>query len=282
MSPCDHPVLSRCLKLVNVHSLFVEFLSSSIFFDHSILIDYFISPETSSAFKQFLSKYLSQAVKDWTELMVICEEIDTHNEEVHMDSTSATTESGACMASTISEISESTIADRPLVEDSPTSCGEDDSLPSSDGECVTLKRAKLDLSLSPKGHTPHLRSSLHVSKQGSLLTVPTDRDDVSEGACMFDSCSGSEKESESVYRETTLDKLMDCLTQFKYSLQRLFSSQLLRTEPVSDHLAADRLTACSDHLELTASDGCSSNQSITYLLEQLEDLYEALGQSQTH
>lgn len=274
MSPCDHPVLSRCLKLVNVHSLFVEFLSSSIFFDHSILIDYYISPETSSAFKQFLLKYLSQAVKNWTELMEICEKIDTHNEEVHTDSTSAITESGACMASTISEISESTIADRPLVEDLPTSYDEDDSLPSSDDDCVTLKRAKLDLSLSPEGHTPRLRN---VCKPDGLLTVPTDRDDVSEGACKFDSCSGSEKESESVYRETTLDKLMDCLTQFKYSLQRLHSSQLLTSEPISDHLAAcsDRLTA---QLEPTAYDGCSSDQSITYLLEQLEDLYEALGQ----
>ena len=202
--------------------------------------------------------------------MEICGEIDTHNEVVHTDSTSATTEFGACMAS-IEDISESTIADRPLVEDLPTSCDEDDSLPSSDGEHVTLKRPKLDLNLSPEGHTPHLMSSLHVCKPDGLLTVPTDRDVVNEGACKFG--SGCEKESESVYRETTLDKLMDCLTQFKYSLQRLHSSQLLRTEPVSDHLAA-----CSDHLELTASDGCSSNQSITYLLEQLEDLYEALGQ----
>lgn len=78
----DHPNLNACHRLIDIHSLFVEFLSSLVFFDHSVLIDYFISSETLKVFRQLLSKYLPLAVKEWSSVRRICEELDTHNKEI--------------------------------------------------------------------------------------------------------------------------------------------------------------------------------------------------------
>ena len=66
--------------------------------------------------------------------------------------------------------------------------------------------------------------------------------------------------SGSVHMEASLDKMMDCLTKFKYSLQRLHSRQLLQPVEESD----------------TALPMDSTFESIVNTYEQLEDFYEAM------
>ena len=128
-----------------------------------------------------------------------------------------------------------------------------------------VKRRKLDpdSSLSAEDYTTilsdmhsHTKTSAEEKGQPQALDVNAD---VSKESC--DSDIEEELESSgSVYRETSLDKMMDCLTQFKYALLRLHSSQLL--VPVND----------SD----TTSPMDSTIEGIISSHEQLEDLYEAM------
>ena len=88
--------------------------------------------------------------------------------------------------------------------------------------------------------------------------------DVSADVGQVSNCKTEMEEySDSVYKETCLDKIMDCLTQFKYSLKRLHSSQLLQAAPGED--SHDSISSFSCSVEGTVG-----------LLERLEELYEAM------
>lgn len=100
----------------------------------------------------------------------------------------------------------------------------------------------------------------HPITQEMLTATGSDRSDVSSRENAENEWVGSG----SMYSESTLDKLMDCLTQFKYSLQRLQSHQLLAG--VMEEL----------HSTTTSQSSCSV-ESIIALLEQLEELYEAMA-----
>ena len=60
-------------RVFNAHSMFAEFLGS-ISYDHSILLDFLMSPD--SKFTDFLKEYLQVVVSDWSGLERACEEYD--------------------------------------------------------------------------------------------------------------------------------------------------------------------------------------------------------------
>ena len=81
---CLVQTLTTCLKLqklntsgeslLNIHDLFLAFLRS-IGFDHSVLLDLFISPETD--FDSFLNSYLDFLASNMTQLISACDMRDS-------------------------------------------------------------------------------------------------------------------------------------------------------------------------------------------------------------
>lgn len=49
----------------------------SVSYDHSILLDFTVSPETSS-FDRVLVEYLEICIADWNGLVAVCKEMDGH------------------------------------------------------------------------------------------------------------------------------------------------------------------------------------------------------------
>lgn len=85
LAACDLPVsrlkcarcsvLMRCfLTVFNVYALTARFLSS-IHYDHSVLLDFLMSEETS--FRDFIVKFLHMATDHWDELKSACQELDS-------------------------------------------------------------------------------------------------------------------------------------------------------------------------------------------------------------
>ena len=65
----------RCfLTVFNVYALTARFLSS-IHYDHSVLLDFLMSEETS--FRDFIVKFLHMATDHWDELKSACQELDS-------------------------------------------------------------------------------------------------------------------------------------------------------------------------------------------------------------
>ena len=313
ISPSAHSTLTVCLRLVNIHNLFTEFLSSSIFFDHSILIDYFVSPETSTTFGQFLSEYLSLAATDWTALVRACKELDDRNSEIiqtdsnrsdrkfieihkdqerqHLNDSPNLSQEGMttkypelALDSVLpscskleSRCEETVTADsdssKPVSiskEEDHTVYADEDIPPSSNVEQTLgpAKRFKLDpdCGLPDEHDTSTVTSVPSATYHGPQRVLSVDQKDQQEiqndniadvSKESSDSEASEELESSgSVYSimETSLDKMMDCLTQFKYALQRLKSSQLLVTVDKSGSISGSILDS----------------------FEQLEDLYEAM------
>lgn len=69
-----HPLLHLCFSITHLHFLMVEFLES-VQYDHSILLDFIVSPETVQ-FDELLADYLELCSADWTALSSACEELD--------------------------------------------------------------------------------------------------------------------------------------------------------------------------------------------------------------
>lgn len=160
---------------------------------------------------------------DWTSVTQVCTELDRSIENTLTES-----------ESNIDEVE----VHPSLERGSPSS---------SDHGWMSMKRPKLDQdSSSFEGGVCDPKTSVE-KEQGQEVSI-SDVGGIEE--CGNES-GGEESRSGSGYRETTLDKLMDCLTQFKYSLLRLHSCQLLVQDP--------------------------STASIISSLEQLEDLYEAMA-----
>ena len=290
VSPSTHPTLNVCLRVVHIHSLFIEFLSFFVFFDHSILIDYVISPETSTTFRQFLSQYLSLAASNWMAVVQACKELDDRNSKILPSNPEL---------SSSADISK----DEEFKDDSPTlsqeeistkhpqlallpSCEEVDSgskLETIKADSDTLKSTKRKLCLEHVGEDfptflnldqttikqPRLDpdSSLSTKDATTISSALYNHQRIAMDETVqrqvqddiADESSNNEiivelESSDSVYMETSLDKMMDCITQFKYSLQKL---------------------KCS-HLLVTVNDSDSTIENIISSFERLEDLYEAM------
>ena len=300
ISSSAHSTLTVCLRLVNIHNLFTEFLSSSIFFDHSILIDYFVSPETSTTFGQFLSEYLSLAATDWTALVRACKELDDRDSEIiqidpnksdckfieirkgqecqHLNDDSPNlnqegmtpelaSDSILPSCSELESRCEETVtvdSSKPVgisKEEDHSVYADEDIPPSSNVEQTlgSAKRLKLDpdcgLSKGDDTVTP-TPSATHYSHQRVLSVDQKNQQETQNDNIADLSKESSDSEaieelesSGSVYNiETSLDKMMDCLTQFKYALQRLKSSHLLMAINDSDSTVESIVISC-DQLE---------------------------------
>ena len=68
-----HPTLHVCFSATHLHFMMVEFLES-VSYDHSLLLDFIVSPETST-FDDFLADYLEICGADWKALSSACEEM---------------------------------------------------------------------------------------------------------------------------------------------------------------------------------------------------------------
>ena len=68
-----HPTLHFCFSATHLHLLMLQFLSS-VSYDHSILLDFLVSPETQT-FHHLLAEYLEVCVSDWCALVDACEDM---------------------------------------------------------------------------------------------------------------------------------------------------------------------------------------------------------------
>jgi hypothetical protein len=272
--------------------LFIEFLSFFIFFDHTILIDYFISPETAITFRWFLSEYLSLAATDWTAVVQACKELDDRNAEIvpsdpkisdpvdisededyqHFKDHSPILSQKGTSTNPSLAIDLDPILLSPC-EQVDSSKGEtimtnsDTSMPTSvikeyADQAPSLnpepKRPKLDRNCGGLWDTsvPSATNYIHQRDLKGQQQAQTDNADVSKESS--DSEAVEELESSgSVYVETSLDKMMDCLTKFKYALQRLKCSHLLVT--MDDSIVVENIISCYEQLEhlYEAMDKCN-------------------------
>jgi hypothetical protein len=129
-----------------------------------------------------------------------------------------------------------------------------DQPPSLNPEQAPAKRPKLDRDYGLSKDDTSVPSAANYSHQRDLKgqegqqQAQTDNADVSKESS--DSEAVKELESSgSVYVETSLDKMMDCLTKFKYAVQRLKSSHLLLTIDDSDSIVVESIVSCYEQLE---------------------------------
>ena len=123
--------------------------------------------------------------------------------------------------------------------------------PSLNPEQAPAKRPRLDpdcLDLSEDGTS--VSSPINSRHQRD----PKDQQPQSDNANVSMESSDSEaieglESGESVYVETSLDKMMDCLTKFKYALQRLKNSHLLVTMDDSDAIILETIISSYEQLE---------------------------------
>ena len=222
-----------------------------------------MSPETASLFRQFLYQYLSLAVKEWTLVIQACEELDSHSKDL-LSSEEYSSESDTEKNSKLG-ILECTSYN----EDSPKS--------SCDEGWTNPKRPKLDRE-SVLRSSSYTESNSNTTYPGSCAVVEDRVDTLDPGAGVSEVSIATSNTSDSlleeggfetdsvVYKETGLDKVMDCLTQFKYSIEKLHFSQLLTPTAVGESSTTISLSS------LTGA-GCSL-ESIIDSLQQLEELYE--------
>ena len=277
-------MLSTCLRLVHIHALFVEFLSSFIFFDHTILIDYFISPETATTFRQFLSEYLSLAASDWVAVVQACEELDDRNSEIlpldpkisDPEDTSEDKDRSPILSQKGATISPCVTVDSilPPCEQVDRRKGETITPASDTSRPVSvLLEMKgyseyvdqvIPPSLNPPAKRPKLDPDCGLSEDNTSVPSVTnshlqrdpkdqqqaqsDNADVSMEPSDSEAIEGLES-SGSVYVETSLDKMMDCLIKFKYALQRLKNSHLLVTIDDSDSIIVESIISSHEQLE---------------------------------
>ena len=118
-------------------------------------------------------------------------------------------------------------------------------------EQAPAKRPRLDpdcADLSEDGTSVSSPINSHHQRDPKDQQPQSDNADVSTESSDNEAVEDLES-SESVYVETSLDKMMDCLTKFKYALQRLKSSHLLITMDDSDSIIVETIISSYEQLE---------------------------------
>lgn len=246
-------------------------------------------------FRQFLSQYLELAVSDWMAVLRVCREIDNRSKEISEPMTSKLSGSTDTSEDESFESKDSYLTLNQTANDSEPAlnpvCHLREGL-----NCRREGRAMVIYSNTPTltSITQNKDCSICVGEDTSsnfgLEQMPAKRPRTHWGTClpteddtatsaesayyMDEEClerqslknadvskvSSDVDHSGLVYTETSLDKMIDCLTRFKYSLQRLHSSQLL-TLP-------NEVDACSSVISCIFSS-----------YDRLEALYEAMAKS---
>ena len=75
-----YPTLQFCFSAIHIHFMVLNFLSS-VSYDHSILIDFIVSPETSN-FERLLMDYITICIEGWTHLCAACQEMDSYDDHL--------------------------------------------------------------------------------------------------------------------------------------------------------------------------------------------------------
>ena len=203
----DSLSLTTCVNIFNPHSLFVEFLRS-IAYDHTVLVDFLMSSE--SKFQDLFHEYLQIATNDWKQLKLAC---------LQYDDTRLTIPSTTYTENTSD--SHSTAPEKPVCPYLDTVCSQgcgvqrDKELGDVQLETQEVKKRKL-----ANGGRSSTDNSTALSANNS--------------SCDCHSKHHSSPGRTSFYRETTLDRALDCFTRLKFTLVRLGGKNLLPGIPTED------------------------------------------------
>ena len=210
-------LLSTLLRVVDVHSLFVNFLSN-IGYDHSLILDFLISPETN--FRAFLTDYLRLATHKWDDLLIACKRRDHFSPTYHcldvqqgpvslQDSTIQQT----LLVDHHRVLSSSESLETPVEKDAASSSKQailslaDNDESSSDG---------LENSPPPK----RLRLHQHAGPQLPRAASPVREDESTFTPCEKLDDASDDNGSLSGAEEGSLERVMDCLTRLRFRLGR--------------------------------------------------------------
>lgn len=161
----------------------------SVTYDHSILLDFIVSPE-SPEFIKFLIEYLKVCIAGWSELCAACEEMDGYlQDQVCLSAMELSSHSAASKGVYICE-----------------------------GE---RERAVLTMRIIC------IYFTVHSMKYGFLIITELSSEDNTLPLDPGSESATESVTSEEYYSETTLDKIMDCFTRLKYTLVKLSASNLI-------------------------------------------------------
>lgn len=252
-------ILQHCFRVCNVHSLFVEFLTS-LSFDHSVLLDFLISTETK--FQELFRSYLEILKTDWNGLQLACDQVSPSTKSDSEDSSASCDEDSNVSLNVGEDDGQKKLEQCASVEmvaiasrKDREACTAVDILEDTSTEATSLagrKRTGLQCDLTeieavkrsrafgtqhPQHAEPNVATTTTVEDtaathspqhKGDLETVSTS------------AVAGS------LYRETMLDQVMGCLIRLRFALERLHDSGLF---PLSDSVTVEEMLILLEEAE---------------------------------
>ncbi len=239
-------------EVFDIHTVFVEFMAS-ITFDHSVLLDFLVSPETR--FPEFLREYLKLTVateSEWDSLKLACAEywLSPGDDEGQAEGTLPGEFGNASNASSSTSASND--------DKSPTSAasssGSIQDFHATNTPLGSHESLSLTADFPPKAKRPNRQESPDTNLSYLLLLTEecspceTDSDMDSYGSTgeellMDDSHDNSssdhgglEASGDDILQEPCLDRIMGCCIRLKYTLERLLSKALLPNLSVSEEI----------------------------------------------
>lgn len=251
-------ILQNCLKVCDVHALFVEFLAS-ISFDHSVILDFLISAETK--FQKFFQRYLQILQKDWSGLQFACSE--HHNTSVELASEASCSDELDSEESSVSSGS-SSLTTNGLVNEGRLDSQKDPKKrldghkdpegTDFDGKDKETEGRSEDASTEVVALTSRKRTGSQHEHQPVKKLKETWNVEVEEeigsacSSCSADSVAicASAVVTDLSFHETTLDQVMGCLIRLRFALERLHDSGLF---PVSGSIAMEEVLSLLERVE---------------------------------
>lgn len=249
-------ILQHCFGVCNVHSLFVEFLTS-LSFDHSVLLDFLISTETK--FQEFFRRYLEILKTDWNGLQLACDQVYPSTKSDSEDSSASCDEDsnvslnvggddGRKKLEQCASVEMDAIASRKDRE----ACTVVDILEDTSIEATSLagrKRTGLQCDLTEIEAVKRSRAfgTQHPQHAEPNVAITTTVEDTAathspqhKGDLETSAVAGS------LYRETMLDQVMGCLIRLRFALERLHNSGLF---PLSDSVTVEEMLILLEETE---------------------------------
>ena len=251
--------------MCNVHSLFVEFVTS-LSFDHSVLLDLLISAETK--FQEFFRSYLQILKTNWNGLRLACDQVYLSTKSDSEDSSVSCDGDSNILLNVGGDDGQKELEQSASVEMVPIASdfdGKDREACTAVGilevaitEATSLagrKRTGLQCDLTEHEAVKRSRAfgtqqPQHAEPNVAITTSVEDTAAVRSPQHKGDLETVSSAVAGSLYRETVLDHVMGCLIRLRFALERLHDSGLF---PLSGSVTVEEML---------------------FLLEEAETLYE--------
>ena len=249
-------ILQHCFGVCNIHSLFVEFLTS-LSFDHSVLLDFLISAETK--FQEFFRSYLEILKTDWNGLQLACDQVYPSTKSDSEDSSASCDGDSNVSLNVGGDDGQKKLEQCASVETvaiaSREACTAVDILEDTSTEATSLagrKRTRLQCDLTETEAVKRSRAfgiQQPQHAEPNVATTTTVEDTAAthspqhKGDLETDSTSAV---AGSLYCETMLDQVMGCLIRLRFALERLHNSGLF---PLSDSVTVEEMLILLEEAE---------------------------------